>query len=81
MSVDCRRARELAQDFLDGTIGAEQARSLAAHLDVCPYCPPLYAALRAGVAALRARANTSREAPELVLARVVERLSTETPSA
>ncbi|HHC08152.1 MAG TPA: hypothetical protein ENK55_05500, partial [Actinobacteria bacterium] len=43
-------------DYLDGNLEPELARRLEAHLEHCPTCPPLYAALvdaRSGLEGLR----------------------------
>lgn len=52
MSIDCGAARELAQDYLDGTLRPADGALLDHHLRGCPYCPACYRALQAGVAAL-----------------------------
>jgi RNA polymerase sigma-70 factor (ECF subfamily) len=41
----CWDARRHVSDYLDGALDADTARLVAAHLEVCPTCPPLYAAL------------------------------------
>jgi RNA polymerase sigma-70 factor (ECF subfamily) len=41
----CWDARRHVSDYLDGQLPAETARVVEAHLEVCPTCPPLYAAL------------------------------------
>jgi anti-sigma factor RsiW len=80
VSIDCRRARELAHDFLDATIGSADAQALASHLDACPYCPPLYSALEAGVAALRERGADVAGRAEAVLASVIHRITSPSES-
>ncbi len=52
----CWEARRLVPEFMDGALGAGQQSALAQHLEACPTCPPLYAALvgvRAQMAGLR----------------------------
>ena len=41
----CWDARKHISDFLDGTLPAATARLVESHLESCPTCPPLYAAL------------------------------------
>lgn len=41
----CWDARQHVSDYLDGDLDPEKARAVEAHLEVCPTCPPLYAAL------------------------------------
>jgi RNA polymerase sigma-70 factor (ECF subfamily) len=41
----CWDARQHVSDYLDGTLDAETAATVEAHLAECPTCPPLYAAL------------------------------------
>ena len=41
----CWDARQHVSDYLDGTLTAPTAHLVESHLEVCPTCPPLYAAL------------------------------------
>ena len=41
----CWDARQHVSDYLNGTLGADTAELVESHLEVCPTCPPLYAAL------------------------------------
>lgn len=41
----CWDARQHVSDYLDGVLEAPTARLVETHLEVCPTCPPLYAAL------------------------------------
>lgn len=43
--MHCWDARQHISDYLDGTLGSQVARIVEAHLETCPTCPPLYAAL------------------------------------
>lgn len=43
--MHCWDARQHISDYLDGTLGSPIARTVEAHLETCPTCPPLYAAL------------------------------------
>lgn len=41
----CWDARHHVSDYLDGALEDDVARTVEAHLETCPTCPPLYAAL------------------------------------
>ncbi len=41
----CWDARRHISDYLDGNLDQETARTVESHLETCPTCPPLYAAL------------------------------------
>lgn len=41
----CWEARRHISDYLDGILDRETAGTVETHLEVCPTCPPLYAAL------------------------------------
>ena len=41
----CWDARQHISDYLDGVLEAATAQLVETHLEVCPTCPPLYAAL------------------------------------
>lgn len=41
----CWDARQHVSDYLDGVLSSETSRVVEAHLEICPTCPPLYAAL------------------------------------
>ena len=43
--MQCWDARQHISDYLDGTLDLPIARTVEAHLETCPTCPPLYAAL------------------------------------
>lgn len=52
----CWDARQHVSDYLDGALDVATAHLVEAHLEVCPTCPPLYAALvgaHQGLGALR----------------------------
>lgn len=54
--MKCWDARRHVSDYLDGVLDVPTARIVEAHLEVCPTCPPLYAALvgaRDGLQGLR----------------------------
>ena len=50
----CWQARRHISDYLDGDLPARTAQLVERHLEHCPTCPPLYAALVGTTAALRA---------------------------
>lgn len=52
--LSCPLARSMVSDYIDGELPADQARSLEAHLETCPFCPPLYASLVETLAELKA---------------------------
>lgn len=52
--LDCRRAEELLSDDVEGTLDSLFAQDLAAHLESCPQCRALRAALVEVVDVLRA---------------------------
>lgn len=41
----CWDARQHVSEYLDGTLEPDTARTVEAHLEGCPTCPPLYASL------------------------------------
>ena len=41
----CWDARQHVSDYLDGTLEQSTAHLVESHLESCPTCPPLYAAL------------------------------------
>ena len=43
--MHCWDARQHISDYLDGTLDTSMAQTIEAHLETCPTCPPLYAAL------------------------------------
>jgi RNA polymerase sigma-70 factor (ECF subfamily) len=43
--MPCWDARQHVSDYLDGLLPEATARMVEAHLEICPTCPPLYAAL------------------------------------
>lgn len=46
----CRRAVELASDYLEGTLSQARRRRFEAHLAHCPDCPEYLAQMRAVIA-------------------------------
>ena len=56
----CWDARQHVSDYMNGTLAEELVQSVEAHLERCPTCPPLYAALvgvREQMGGLRDRDN------------------------
>ena len=43
--MHCWDARQHISDYLDGTLDTSTAHTVETHLETCPTCPPLYAAL------------------------------------
>lgn len=43
--LNCWDARQHVSEYLSGTLDSPTAQLVEAHLEVCPTCPPLYAAL------------------------------------
>ncbi|MBI4944009.1 MAG: sigma-70 family RNA polymerase sigma factor [Actinobacteria bacterium] len=64
----CRDARSQVSDFLDGDLDDAQAALVVRHLEGCPTCPPLYAALVATTEALGdRRARSGDRDPDSVV--------------
>lgn len=57
--LSCPLARSRVSDYIDGELPSDQARSLEAHLQTCPFCPPLYASLVETLAELKALDDVS----------------------
>jgi anti-sigma factor RsiW len=68
--MQCRDARLLVSEYLDGDLDPETAAQLEEHLTTCPSCPPLAAALAAIVAQLRSLPEVSTASVGRVLARL-----------
>lgn len=72
----CWEARQHISDYLDGDLPAASARRVERHLQTCPTCPPLYAALVGTTQALHA---TSRDPDTVVPPSLARRLAGPTP--
>ena len=59
----CWQARRHISDYLDGDLAPAVARTVEKHLETCPTCPPLYAALVGTTNAL----NVSTRDPDTVV--------------
>lgn len=68
----CWEARRHVSDYLDGELAPFVAAQVERHLEGCPTCPPLYAALTATTSALR---STGRDPDTVVPPALAERLS------
>lgn len=75
----CWDARRLVSDYLDGELGPEQRRGVEAHLERCPTCPPLYAALVGVRDALGAWRDTDSVVPPGLAGRIAEALGGSPP--
>lgn len=67
----CWDARQHVSDYLDGTLPADTARTIETHLETCPTCPPLYAAL----VGVHDAVGELRDADSVIPPAVAERLS------
>lgn len=68
----CWDARQHVSDYLDGSLAAETKRLVEAHLERCPTCPPLYAALVGVHDAVGALRDTDSVVPPAVAERLAE---------
>jgi RNA polymerase sigma-70 factor, ECF subfamily len=67
----CWDARQHISDYLDDTLPADTARIVEAHLETCPTCPPLYAAL----VGVHGAVGDLRDADSVIPPGLAERLS------
>jgi RNA polymerase sigma-70 factor, ECF subfamily len=67
----CWDARRLVSDYLDGELPTGQAGQVEAHLERCPTCPPLYAAL----VGVQGEVGRLRDPDSVVPAPLVERIA------
>ena len=68
----CWDARQHVSDYMNGTLAEELAGSVEAHLERCPTCPPLYAAL----VGVREQMGVLRDKDNVIPADLVESLNT-----
>ena len=68
----CWEARKQISDYIDGELDVDSSRRVEAHLERCPTCPPLYAAIVATTEALHAAAG--RDPDTVVPPALVQRL-------
>jgi RNA polymerase sigma-70 factor (ECF subfamily) len=78
--MKCWDARQLVSDYLDGQLGPEERRSVEAHLQRCPTCPPLYAALVGVRDALGAWRDTDSVVPPHLARRIGDALGGPRPA-
>jgi RNA polymerase sigma-70 factor (ECF subfamily) len=67
----CWDARQHVSDYLDGVLDVETAHSIETHLEKCPTCPPLYAAL----VGVHEAVGALRDPDSVVPPEILERLS------
>lgn len=68
----CWEARKQISDYIDGELDVDSSRRVEAHLERCPTCPPLYAAIVATTEALHGAAG--RDPDTVVPPALVQRL-------
>lgn len=68
----CWEARKQISDYIDGELDDDSSRRVEAHLERCPTCPPLYAAIVAATEALHGAGG--RDPDTVVPPALVERL-------
>lgn len=66
----CWDARQHVSDYMDGSLDPETARTVERHLEQCPTCPPLYAALVGTHDAIGALRDSDAVVPPAVAARL-----------
>jgi RNA polymerase sigma-70 factor (ECF subfamily) len=69
----CWEARRHISEYLDGELEPAVAKTVEKHLETCPTCPPLYAALVGTTHALHA--SSSRDPDSVVPPHLAERLT------
>ena len=69
----CWDARQHVSDYMNGTLADELAGSVEAHLERCPTCPPLYAAL----VGVREQMGALRDKDNVIPADLAERLNSD----
>ena len=73
----CWEARRHVSDYLDGELESTLARTVERHLETCPTCPPLYAALVGTTNALKASTrDPDTVVPPALAERLLDRRST-----
>lgn len=70
----CWDARRHVSDYLDGALDEGMGRTVEAHLEACPTCPPLYAALVGVHEAVGALRDPDSVVPPVVADRVARML-------
>lgn len=67
----CWDARQLVSEYLDGALSPPERQQVERHLERCPTCPPLYAAL----VGVRDALGAQRDADSVVAPAVAERIA------
>ena len=67
----CWDARKHVSDYLDGALEEDTALLVESHLEACPTCPPLYAALVDAHSGLAAHRNPDSVIPPDVRERIL----------
>jgi RNA polymerase sigma-70 factor, ECF subfamily len=67
----CWDARQLVSDYMNGDLADSEGAALERHLQTCPTCPPLYAAL----VGVRAQMAGLRDPDSVIPPRLAERIS------
>ena len=67
----CWDARKHVSDYLDGALEQDTALMVESHLEACPTCPPLYAALVGAHSGLAAHRDPDSVIPPDVRARIL----------
>ena len=67
----CWDARQHVSEYLDGKLDDATAHLVEAHLEVCPTCPPLYAALVGAHQGLRGLRDPDTVIPPIVEQRIL----------
>jgi RNA polymerase sigma-70 factor (ECF subfamily) len=73
----CWDARQHVSDYLDGTLDPDTKRMVEAHLERCPTCPPLYAALVGVHNAIGALRDADTVVPPTVAERLAQVVTSE----
>ena len=68
----CWDARQHVSDYLDGVLESQVAAVIEAHLETCPTCPPLYAALVGAHEAVGGLRDPDSVVPPELAARLAE---------
>jgi RNA polymerase sigma-70 factor (ECF subfamily) len=69
-SLRCWKARRHVSSYLDGELDDSTRQAVEDHLETCPTCPPLYAAL----VGVRARMEALRDPDAVIDAEVAARI-------
>jgi hypothetical protein len=73
--LSCWDVRRLVSDYLDGELPPARVAVVERHLETCPTCPPLYAALVGATGALGGLRDPDTVVPAAVADRIAHRPS------